>query len=129
MHSDISDTKQVSVVSDRKRNTQTPPLTIDVDRVAEIHEQHAGEEVISPEGDDDEDQNSWSGDSEDEDDEESDQDEEEDLEPSLKYEIFGGDTAQLLEKDSACALVVSDTAVVSLIYASISEAWCLSCHK
>lgn len=64
--------------------------------------------------DSDGDDESDSADQGDEDDEEYDEDEEEeDIEPSLKYERLGGDTAQLLEKDSACALAISDSGIVS----------------
>ncbi|KAK4056323.1 Vacuolar protein sorting-associated protein 41 [Microbotryomycetes sp. JL221] len=43
----------------------------------------------------------------DESDSEGDEDEDEDEEPALKYERFGGDTADLLSRDSASALAVS----------------------
>ncbi|CAE6469171.1 unnamed protein product [Rhizoctonia solani] len=83
---------------------------------------HHGEEVASPvdEGghshsDDEDDTESGEEDEEDDYDEDEDEDEdeeEEDVEPSLKYERMGGDTSQLLEKDSACALAMSDSVIL-----------------
>ncbi|KAH7343609.1 vacuolar assembling protein VPS41 [Rhizoctonia solani] len=80
---------------------------------------HHGEEVASPvdesghsqsEGEEGDDVDS---EEEEEDyDEEEEEEEEEDVEPSLKYERMGGDTAQLLEKDSACALAMSDSVML-----------------
>jgi vacuolar protein sorting-associated protein 41 len=89
---------------------------------------HHGQEVDSPVGESDHEghEHSSGGDTTDEtgsgeqyDEDESDEedededDEEEDIEPSLKYERLLGDTPQLLEKDSACALAISDSAIVS----------------
>jgi hypothetical protein len=46
------------------------------------------------------------------DDEDEDEDEDEDVEPTLKYERFGGAFHDLLKKDSASALVVSNKFLV-----------------
>lgn len=65
---------------------------------------------IEDEADDDEgdeDDNKEEGDEEDED-----EDEDEDEEPALKYERFGGAFQDLLKKDSASALVVSNKYLV-----------------
>ncbi|ELU45698.1 vacuolar assembling protein VPS41 [Rhizoctonia solani AG-1 IA] len=88
---------------------------------------HHGEEVASPvdeddrsqsgsntESDDDEEDDDYSDDDDDDDDDndndnDNEEDEEEDVEPSLKYERLGGDTSQLLEKDSACAIAISES--------------------
>ncbi|KAG8782576.1 Vacuolar protein sorting-associated protein 41 [Ceratobasidium sp. 428] len=113
---DFKDPETVSNTSRASTNTHSPkvqPLSIDVTNGVGAHQTHDGEEVHSPEDDGDQEEN-WSDQSESEDDgtDEGDDDDEEDLEPSLKYEILGGDTGQLLEKDSACAVVVSATAVL-----------------
>ncbi|QRW16182.1 FMN-dependent alpha-hydroxy acid dehydrogenase [Rhizoctonia solani] len=81
---------------------------------------HHGEEVASPVDEDDRSQsgsNTESDDDEeddddDDDDDDNEEDEEEDVEPSLKYERLGGDTSQLLEKDSACAIAISESAIL-----------------
>ncbi|KAF8759668.1 Vacuolar assembling protein VPS41 [Rhizoctonia solani] len=87
---------------------------------------HHGEEVASPvdeddrsqsgsntESDDDEEDDDYSDDDDDDDDDnDNEEDEEEDVEPSLKYERLGGDTSQLLEKDSACAIAISESAIL-----------------
>ncbi|CUA69567.1 Vacuolar protein sorting-associated protein 41 homolog [Solanum lycopersicum] [Rhizoctonia solani] len=88
------------------------------------HALHHGEEVASPvdesghsQSDDEGDTESGEEDEdEDYDDEDEEEEEEEDVEPSLKYERMGGDTPQLLEKDSACALAISDSAIASHHY-------------
>ncbi|KDN51156.1 hypothetical protein RSAG8_00785, partial [Rhizoctonia solani AG-8 WAC10335] len=83
------------------------------------HVLHHGEEVASPvdeSGHSQSDEGDTESDEEDEDedyDEDEDaEEEEEDIEPSLKYERMGGDTPQLLEKDSACALAISDSVIL-----------------
>lgn len=88
---------------------------------------HGGEEVDSPEGESDQ-EGEWSNGSESDDQDEStsDQDEDEedeDIEPSLKYERLAGNTSQLLEKDSACALVISSTSVVSARIFSLRQSF------
>lgn len=90
---------------------------------------HSGEEVDSPEGESDQDE-SWSDDSGSEDPDGDEDDDEEEPEPSLKYERFAGNTPQLLEKDSACALVISSTSVASNLYVfstSTTQICALSC--
>ena len=52
------------------------------------------------------------GDEYDDEDEDEDDDEDEDVEPTLKYERFGGAFHDLLKKDSASALVVSNKFLV-----------------
>ncbi|KAF8709023.1 Vacuolar assembling protein VPS41, partial [Rhizoctonia solani] len=85
---------------------------------------HHGEEVASPvdeddrsqsgsnTGSDDDEEDDDYNDDDDEDEDDNEEDEEEDVEPSLKYERLGGDTSQLLEKDSACALAISESAIL-----------------
>ncbi|KAG9084104.1 Vacuolar protein sorting-associated protein 41 [Ceratobasidium sp. UAMH 11750] len=117
----VEDLEAVSTSNNASRNEhgfqgQTQPLALDITASAHARRAHDGEEVKSPEGDGDH-EGSWSGQSEEEDDDENlsdedEEDEDEDPEPSLKYEILGGDTAQLLEKDSACAVIISTTAVL-----------------
>jgi vacuolar protein sorting-associated protein 41 len=51
-----------------------------------------------------------------EEDEEEDEDEDEDEEPTLKYERLGGSVHDLLQKDSAAALVYSNKRLVCLLF-------------
>lgn len=96
---------------------------------------YGGEEVDSPEGESDQ-EGEWTdgSESDDQDESTSDQDEdeeEEDIEPSLKYERLAGNTPQLLEKDSACALVISSTSVVSIriFFRLITQISMFSCSE
>lgn len=59
------------------------------------------------------------GSTEDEDSEESDEDDD-DYEPALKYDLLGGATESLLEKDSASALAVSPKYLVSFCLVALS---------
>jgi hypothetical protein len=68
------------------------------------HSESEGTDEEEAENEDDED------DSEEEEDE--DDDDDEDVEPTLKYERFGGAFQDLLKKDSASALVVSNKYLV-----------------
>lgn len=67
-----------------------------------------GKEVESDESDEEEDEEAGSEDDEDDDDE----DDEDDEEPSLKYERIIGDIPDLLKKDSASTLCVSNKLLV-----------------
>jgi vacuolar protein sorting-associated protein 41 len=80
---------------------------VEVDDAA--HEEHADDE------EDRESEENDQGNSEDEEDEEEDEedeDEDEDEEPALKYERIGGSVSDLLKKDSASALAISNKIMV-----------------
>lgn len=73
-------------------------------KLASAQDEHRAEEEDEEEDDDDDD--------DDEGDEEDDDDDEE-YEPALKYDLLGGSTSTLLEKDSASTLAVSAKHLVS----------------
>jgi hypothetical protein len=70
------------------------------------HEEH--EEDEGDQGSEENDQ----GNSEDDEDNEDEDDEDEDEEPALKYERIGGSVSDLLKKDSASALAISNKIMV-----------------
>lgn len=78
-------------------------------RHSESAETNTNDEEDEVEGDEDENENENEEEEEDEDDEGEDDDEE----PALKYERFGGVFQDLLKKDSASALAVSNRYLVS----------------
>jgi len=79
-----------------------------------------GTVVHESEGGEDEDESEEVDDGEDEEEEgEEDYEDEEEDEPTLKYERMGGPINDLLKKDSASALAVSNTHLVNLL-----SPWC-----
>jgi hypothetical protein len=74
------------------------------------------------EDEEDEDEGDEDDNEEDEDEDEEDEDEDEDEEPALKYERFGGAFQDLLKKDSASTLVVSNKYLVRCYYHAIVSA-------
>jgi vacuolar protein sorting-associated protein 41 len=84
---------------------------------SEVEEVEGDDAAHEEHGDDEEDRESEENDqanSEDDDDEEDeeDEDEDEDEEPALKYERIGGSVSDLLKKDSASALAISNKIMV-----------------
>ncbi|PAV21458.1 vacuolar assembling VPS41 [Pyrrhoderma noxium] len=96
------DAKSVSSrVSDQPPNTSGQPL----EQVVEHNDVGAFEEDIEERSTIKDENDSEVNEDEDEDGDEEDEDEDE--EPTLKYDLLGGATSQLLEKDSASSLAVS----------------------
>jgi hypothetical protein len=105
-----------SVAPDVQHMPQTVPLHPEIQPKLD-HEDAANttgsahrSESDGTEGEEDEDEGDEDVNEEDEEDE--DEDEDEDEEPTLKYERFGGAFQDLLKKDSASALVVSNKYLV-----------------
>lgn len=105
------DAKSVSSrVSDQPPNTSGQPL----EQVVEHNDVGAFEEDIEERSTIKDENDSEVNEDEDEDGDEEDEDEDE--EPTLKYDLLGGATSQLLEKDSASSLAVSSKYIVCVMF-------------
>ncbi|KAH9482153.1 Vacuolar protein sorting-associated protein 41-like protein [Psilocybe cubensis] len=111
------DEKADNHVPSRLSDSPTPMSDYDEQELRKEHEGKNGKDAESDESEEEEDDEAESEEEEDED--EDDEDEEDDEEPALKYERITGEIPDLLKKDSASALCVSNKLLAMGTHAGI----------